>query len=263
MREPAPWRAAAADAARRLRRPIDDRRRVPAPRHPASAGRSSSTFARPARPRPTASPRPSTRAARASSSSSTRSRRRASSATPPRSTASAGRATCMTSPPMRRASSRPTTAASRPASSRRSRRSVATTSSSRSSPLAGARSATGSAGGWPSASPDDATLADRVRVLAVLQDEAGYLAEAVIGETARSGCASTTARSTRSPAARRRRATPSWRCSASCSAPDVVREIAHRLGRPLLHLHRPGGRARPRRLASLSWAAFTRSAPTP
>jgi len=30
--------------------------------------------------------------------------------------------------------------------------------------------------------PDDASLADRVRTLAVLQDEAGYLAEAVIGE---------------------------------------------------------------------------------
>lgn len=30
--------------------------------------------------------------------------------------------------------------------------------------------------------PDDATLEDRVRVLAVLQDEAGYLAEAVVGD---------------------------------------------------------------------------------
>ena len=30
--------------------------------------------------------------------------------------------------------------------------------------------------------PDEATLADRVHVLAVLQDEAGYLAEAVLGE---------------------------------------------------------------------------------
>jgi predicted ArsR family transcriptional regulator len=30
--------------------------------------------------------------------------------------------------------------------------------------------------------PDDAPMADRVRALAVLQDEAGYLAEAVIGE---------------------------------------------------------------------------------
>ena len=30
--------------------------------------------------------------------------------------------------------------------------------------------------------PEDATLADRVRVLAVLQDEAGYLAEAIVDD---------------------------------------------------------------------------------
>ena len=30
--------------------------------------------------------------------------------------------------------------------------------------------------------PDEATLADRVHVLAVLQDEAGYLADAVLGD---------------------------------------------------------------------------------
>ena len=51
----------------------------------------------------------------------------------------------------------------------------------RSSRRAAASSATGSATSWPSASPADAPLADRVRELAVIQDEQGYLAEAVVG----------------------------------------------------------------------------------
>ena len=80
--------------------------------------------------------------------------------------------------PMPRASSRPTTAGSRPASSRPSRRSVAMTSSSRSSRHVGARSAIGFAGAWRSGYPRTPASSDRVRMLAVLQDEAGYLAEA-------------------------------------------------------------------------------------
>ena len=103
---------------------------------------------------------------------------------------------------------------------RRSRRSAATTSSSRSSRPGGASSATGSATSWPSGSRADAPLADRVRDLAVIQDSAGLpRRQRRRSPTARSGCASTTARSTTSPGARRRPARRSWSCSARCSAP--------------------------------------------
>ena len=90
--------------------------------------------------------------------------------------------------------------------------------------------------------PEDAPLVDRVRVLAVLQDEAGYLAEALVADDGairlrEHNCAIDKI---------------SRRTTAACDAeldlfrellgPGVVREIAHRIGRSLLHVP---GRVRP------------------
>ncbi len=47
--------------------------------------------------------------------------------------------------------------------------------STRSSPPVDARPSVGSASGWPSGWPPSASLADRARELAVIQDEQGYL----------------------------------------------------------------------------------------
>ena len=212
MREPASL-AAAHDTASPGRSATER----PARARRACGATCSSGSASTARARPTSSPTGSARAGPASCSSSGRSRPRTSSAARPSATASAGRATCTTSRPTPRTFSRRTTTRWRPGCWRRSRRSVATTCSSRSSRRAGASSATGSASRWPSASPPDAPLADRVRELAVIQAEQGYLAEAdPRAPTARSACASTTARSTTSP-----RASP-----AACQAElDLFREV--------------------------------------
>ena len=151
-------------------------------------------------------------------------------------TASAGRATCTTSRRTPRASSRRTTTASPRACWRRSRRSAATTSSSRSSRRGGARSATAVRERLAERLPADAPLDDRVRELAVIQDEQGYLAERRDRTRRRAparehNCAIYTI----APA-------PTAACDAELDAvpggPRRRRRArdAHRLGRPLLHV---------------------------
>ena len=132
------------------------------------------------RPRPTSSPSGSGPAGQVSSSSSARSNPRSWSAARPSVTASAGRVTCTTSHPMHRTSSRPTTTRSPPACWPRSKRSAGTISSTRSSPPDGGSSGSASASTWPSGSRPTRRCVERVRELAVLQADQGYLADAIL-----------------------------------------------------------------------------------